>query len=231
MIRRTSNARRPRPTFGDRLTLRWSTSKIVDGLWIGAYFQWNADEEQGLQRIEQALGLIKTYDPIRYRRLLRDLERVWALMIPYNLGQFEESLWACKLDQRFVLDEATTVEQIAASIVHEATHARLARCGIGYDEPIRHRVELICVRSEMAFATRIPDGNSVWDEAERSLERCSSPDHWTDEVFTANYMTGATQALQHHGVPSVLIRMTIRFIRWRLAARRFLRSLQREQRI
>ena len=57
MIRRQRKGERPRPRFGDRLRLRWSTCRIVDGLWIGAYFQWNADEERSLHRIEQAIEL------------------------------------------------------------------------------------------------------------------------------------------------------------------------------
>jgi hypothetical protein len=199
-------------------------------LWIGAHFQWNADEGQGLDRIAQALGFIKTYDPTRYHRLLRDLERIWTRLLVYNLGQFNEALSACELDQRFVLDESTSVEQIAATIVHEATHARIARYGIDYEEPIRHGIEAICMRREMAFANRLPDGEAVWERAEYMLSLCESPGYWTKETFTEQYMTGVKDSLQYHGVPDVLIRMTVGFIRWRGRALRFLRSFRREQR-
>lgn len=230
MIRRQRKGEKPRPHLGDHLRLRWSTFRVVDGLWIGAYFQWNNDEGQGLYRIEQALNLIKAHDPVRYQRLLRDLERVWALMIVGGLGQFDEALSACKIDQRFILDESKSAEQIAATIVHEATHARLATYGISYDEPIRHRIEAICIRREMAFARRLPNGALVWDEAERSLSAYASPDYWTNAAFTERHTTEMVETLRQLGVPSMLIRILLTTLRWRLAASRFLRGFRKEQR-
>ena len=81
-----------------------------------------------------ALGLIKTYDRIRYDRLLRDLDRIFIRVLPSSIASFNHSLNACQLDERFVLDEKSGPELIASVIVHEATHARLMRCGIGYEE-------------------------------------------------------------------------------------------------
>ena len=51
-----------------------------------------------------------------------------------RMASFNHSLNACQLDERFVLDEKSGPELIASVIVHEATHARLMRCGIGYEE-------------------------------------------------------------------------------------------------
>ena len=59
------------------------------------------------------------------------------------------------LDERFVTNPETTIERIASVIVHEATHARMERCGIGYAEDQRARIETVCFRRELAFAVRL----------------------------------------------------------------------------
>jgi hypothetical protein len=117
-------------------------------MWVGTYFQRNA--EQVMRRVEETLRLIKTYDERRYKRLISDLSRVWVRLVPGGLGKYTHSLRACELDERFVLAETSPPEMIAATIVHEATHARLWRFGFGYDENVRGRVEAVCVRRELA---------------------------------------------------------------------------------
>jgi hypothetical protein len=159
--------RKTRPPFRERMMLRLSDSRRVDGLWIGV---GKAKEpELALRRVEEALRLIKVFDRVRYDRLIRDLERVWVTPLPGYSGCCSYSLGACELDPRFVLAETTLPEMIAATIVHEATHARLQRCGIGYEEELRDRVEAVCVRRELAFAARLPNGERVREEAERGL--------------------------------------------------------------
>jgi hypothetical protein len=129
-----------------------SVSRRIDGLWVGCYYKENA--EASLRRVEDALRLIETYDPRRYRRFLRDLERIWVVPTAGGIAHFDRSIWACALDPRFILSEMTASGDIAEAIVHEATHARLWRCGFRYSEEVRSRVEAICFRRERAFAGR-----------------------------------------------------------------------------
>ena len=133
-------------------------SKCIDGLWVGTF--QNAPEV--LPKVERALQLIKLHDRRRYDRLLRDLERVLVGVLSGSIGRFDRRLSACELEIRFVLDEASS-PAIASppTIVHEATHARLWRCGIRYDEKRRHRVEVLCFRRELAFAARLPNPEQV----------------------------------------------------------------------
>ena len=114
--------RADRPRLSDRIMLRFSRSRYLDGLWIGT---WETEAEPILQRIEQALQLIKRNDRIRYDRLLRDLQRVWVLLLPSSAASFEYRIYTCEIDTRYCLSETTTPELLAAAIVHEATHARL----------------------------------------------------------------------------------------------------------
>ena len=77
----------------------------------------------------------------------------------------------CVIDERFVVDEGTTPEMIASVIVHEATHARLFRMGIGYEEGRRARVEQVCLRRELAFAAKLPDRAKVGLQRAEAIAR------------------------------------------------------------
>jgi hypothetical protein len=220
-----NNRRKRRPGVVDRLELRLSTSKRIDGLWLGTY---EGEPELVLGRVEEALCLIKAYDRLRYDRLTRDLERVWVrLLVTDALGGFNESVNACELDVRFVLAETSNPEAIASTIVHEATHARLMRCGIDYEEELRARVEAVCFRRELAFAAKLPNGEQVRERARRSLELCASHDYWTNTAFDQRYLEGGIEAARHVGLPYWLVRSVLALRALRLSVSRHIRGLTR----
>jgi hypothetical protein len=197
--------RNQRPTFGVRMALWFSKRRRVDGLWVGVAFE--DQPEPILRRVEAALRLIKERDWLRYDRLRRDLERVWVDLLPGGLGSFVRNVWACKLDIRFVMDEATSIEMIAATIVHEATHARLFRRGIGYEEALRQRVEAVCVRRELAFAAKLPNGDGIREYAERDL--LQSPETWSNESLSERDLEGRIQMARHIRMPEWMIRASL----------------------
>jgi len=197
---------RPKARLIDRFELRFlsGSARHIDGLWVGGL----EATSPGWSRLEQSLQLIKAHDPLRYRRILRDLERVWVRLLVEGLGSFNQALSACQLDERFVLAETTSPEEIAATIVHEATHARLMRCRIGYPEELRARVEAVCFRRELAFSAKLPNGGQVREQAELRLEH-TSPDYWTNESFRDRHDPSAADALKYLGVPNWLIRVIL----------------------
>jgi hypothetical protein len=189
----------------DRLGLWMSHSRRIDGLWVGC---WTSDGEKRLMafgRVGEALSLIKQYDPLRYDRLRRDLDRIWVFLLPGNWGEYRHALKMCVLDERFVLSETTRPEQIASTIVHEATHARLMCGGIGYEAASRARVEAVCFRRQRAFAARLPAGEPAREEAERSLTGYPSK-FWTDEAFRERNDQGAAEAFRYLGMSEFFIR-------------------------
>jgi hypothetical protein len=198
-----TNLKDRRPSLLTRHLLWLSVTRQIDGLWIGCYDKENA--EASLNRVEDALRLIKAYDPRRYRRLLRDLERIWVAVIVGGIAHFDASIWTCVLDPRIVLNDAKTSEDIATAIVHEATHARLWRRGFRYSEEVRSRVEAICFRRERAFAAKLPNGEQIRDSANRCLTAYAGREHWTDEAFYRRYEEGVSKALEHIGVPKWLM--------------------------
>jgi len=193
-----------RPGILVRLQLRWSTGRHVDGLWIGS---WRTPQD--LPRIERALLLVKNHSPLHYSRIVRELERVWIFLLPAALGGYDRSLKACMLDERYVANSATSIEEIASTIVHEATHAKLDRRGFGYQEELRARIEAICFRRELAFSVRLPAGAQLQkDIAYRLTWYQSNPDYFGDAQFRERDNDGVIEMLRHIGAPDWIIRAT-----------------------
>jgi hypothetical protein len=212
-----------RPSLIHRIQLAMSSSRRFDGIWIGGYF---APEQ--LQRVEDALCLVKRHSPLHYSRIIKDLERIWIHLLPDGLAEYDHSLKACVLDERFFADPATTLERIASAIVHEATHARLERYGIGYGEDQRARVEAICFRRELAFAVRLPDGAELQQEIARYLDWYSAnTDYFHDAHVIERNTTGVVGALRHIGVPGWLIRTVLVLRPFVSRARRLFRVASR----
>jgi hypothetical protein len=206
--------------------LRTSFSRSIDGLWIGCFR--NENRERVLSRVATSLQLIKLHDPIRYNHLTRDLERIWVNLVPGYRAQYRSEFRMCELDERFVLAEATTPETIASVIVHEATHARLQGCGIGYGERIRARVEAICIRRQVAFTERLPDGMHAHEEAVRNLAP-QPPEFWANAAFLDRRKAGSAEVLRYLGVPNYIVRMTVVMLTLIWGINRMARDLLRAQ--
>lgn len=202
----------------DRLSLRISTKRRLDGLWLVA----REDQPQpGLRRVEDALRLMKRHDPLHYSRVLQNLERVWIRLLPVGLACYKTSAKACLLDERFVLAETTTLELVASTIIHEATHARLERWGISHDENRRSRIEAICLRRELNFVAKLPHSQSLHEDIARSLEWCvGNPGYFSDESFEQHHFEGAVEVMRYLNLPDWLVRFLSKGLLVRSGARR-----------
>jgi hypothetical protein len=207
----------PKPKLAERLLLWLSAHKTIDGLYVSV-----AENSPTLRKVEEALNLIKVHDRRRYDRLRHDLVRVWVRLLPGNLACFNATFGACELDTRFVLERPPEI--IAAAIIHEAAHARLWRAGIEYVEEARHRIEAICIRQELAFAGRLPDGKIVREWAEAGL---SQPPDLTDLGFGTRHLTGNIEAFRHSGAPEWLVQAVLAARACRIRIKQFFRALRR----
>ena len=190
-----------RPSFVDRVELAMSKSCHVDGVWIGSL----RGSPEDLTRVQSALSLIKQHSPLDYARITRELERIWVTLSFYGVGQYRHALKACILDERYVADSATTAEQIASAIVHEATHARLERYGIAYKEELRTKIEAICCRRELAFAVRLPNSTELQEIEQRLEWYQANPDQFSDARFREKHTAGEVEAFRFLGTPDWLI--------------------------
>jgi hypothetical protein len=212
-LRGVASAGKPdrKPAAVDRLNFWLSTSRQVDGLWVGTT---ESKPQPGLRRVEEALRLIKHHDSLHYSRVLHNLEQIWVHLLPNALACYDGSKKACVLDERFVLLETTTLEEIASTIVHEATHAKLERWGINYDENKRSRIEAVCLRRELNFIASLPNSEPLREKIARTLEWCGS-DHayFSDVSFQQRDDQGNAETLRYLGTPDWLIRfLLIKFV-------------------
>jgi hypothetical protein len=212
-----------RPPLGDRIALWLSTSRMTDSLWIGSSHD---DPEPALQRVEAALRLMEHFAPLHYRRVKSSLSRIWVKLVPHGAGCYLHSLNACLLDERVVASETTTLEWIASAIIHEATHARLEKRGIRYDEPVRYRIERICARRELDFALRLPGADALLEEISWRLERCNEESvSFTDQKMWEGIDQGNEDMLRYLGTPEWVISLVFKAKDLVMWLRRFTRRI------
>jgi hypothetical protein len=212
---------KPGPRLWDRIMLRLFRGEQFDGLWIGTT---DDKREPILNRVREALRLIEAHDLPRYRRMMRDLKRILICPLPTR-GSFNARIEACQLDYKFVLAEGTTPELLASVMVHEATHARLWNCGIGYDETMRPRVEAICVRRQLAFAKKLPHGQQAQRWAEETLTYCTLSNLSNARLSNRNH-DWFIEETRRLGAPKWVVRSTTAFgkIAQAIRARRAVRT-------
>jgi hypothetical protein len=197
-----------KPSLVDRIDLWLSKGHVVDGIWVGSF---SSDAEPSIQRIEDALRLIERCAPLHHRRIKNNLARIWVHLVPHGAGCYLHSLNACLLDERVVALETTTVEWIASAIVHEATHARLEKLGIRYQEAVRQRIERICARRELDFARHLSGVDALLEEITWRLDRCSEENaSYTDQTMWEKTVQGNAEILRHLGTPEWVISLVLR---------------------
>jgi hypothetical protein len=122
----------------------------------------------------------RLHSPLRFRYLQRDIQRIWITLIP-SRGAFVHGFGMCVIDFDYAIDSDTTSVELALTLVHEGTHARLRRWGFRYDETIRARIERICIRNELAVARRFPDSGDLVEMKEGRL--AWEDKEWSDETL------------------------------------------------
>lgn len=174
VIRHTIDAlTRPIRVLALRTAVRFFPSVGVDGFDVVDWGDAGLALPQLVGRVEEALRLIKEHEPRRYERLTRDVKRF--LITNVAGAEYIHAIHACMLSRGYLLDWST--EQVAMTIVHEGTHARLNAWGIRYDIPLRERIERACVREEIAFAGKLTNGSNLIEHAVAKLDRR----WWTEE--------------------------------------------------
>jgi hypothetical protein len=207
-----------KPTRIDRLGLWLSKSSMIDGLWMGTT---ESKPYPALARVQEALQLIKRYDTLNYSRIIRNLDRIWVHLIPSAPAHYDQSLNACALDERYVLNPTTTLARIASTIVHEATHARLEGWGIIYEEKRRYTIEAICLRRELNFLRKLPDSELMQEEIMRTLEWCDSDQTYLSNAgFQVREDQGQIDTLRYLNAPDWFVQ----FAMWLIRRRRLTRS-------
>jgi hypothetical protein len=184
-----------------RLVFRFSVRRDVHGIQLVVPAA-NDHADGFFAKMQQALDIIRDADSRRWARIRRHLRRIVLLN---GGGEFyHPELHAYVVDLPSFL--ARSPLEVASSVVHEATHARLHHKGISYEPSIRERVEMVCVGEEIAFLQRLGNTEELVARKRSSLES-----QWWSET---SLHQRRFQQLQAHGVPRVLVRMFDRFRRF-----------------
>jgi hypothetical protein len=159
--------------------------------------------------LDEALNLLKASAPGRYERVRHSLKGILIFGKDSIRGSYMSDTGICRLRESFMLAPDTTAAAIACVLVHEATHGRLFRLGIPYDELLRYRVEMVCIKATLLTARRLPRAEVEVDRCRRQLTL--DPKYLSNESFTQR----ADGELRELGAPVWLIRFSIWFRRRR----------------
>jgi hypothetical protein len=121
-----------------------------------------------LGRLDQALDLIATYAPRRFRRMQHDFAGLVVRRFPCRGAFFPEER-ECLVELTFTVNPRHNISEIAASIVHEATHARISHMCGPLPQEQRAREERLCRKAELEFGLALPDGAVVVERARFAL--------------------------------------------------------------
>ena len=100
---------------------------------------------------------------------------------PTHLACYWRNVGLCEIRSEYVANEGTSVLEVAMTLMHEGTHARLAARQLHRRGLSLAREERLAIRTEMALALRVPGGETVLADAQRRRA-------WPDSVYATNHM-------------------------------------------
>ncbi len=150
---------------------RWiTTSTTIRGIPVIVHnTRPDVATEDVLRRLDESLGLIERYAAHHFRRLRRDFTRIVVQRYACR-GAYLPDQRTCLVELTFTVNRDFSASQVAATILHEAMHARLHRMGGLLQMADRARQERFCRRAEIEFGLAVPDGAPVVERAMATLQ-------------------------------------------------------------
>jgi tetratricopeptide (TPR) repeat protein len=148
--------------FLSTLELRLITKSClghIDGIAVCDFSLVKQNHDNFLNLTRQAMALVQTRDPRRYRRVCRHLKFIVNREL-ISGGNFARRHKICCVDySKFTSDDPLwNLRQYAQLLVHEATHGLLSEKGILSDKERRERIERLCRLEEYRFALHFESG-------------------------------------------------------------------------
>ncbi|HEX6628892.1 MAG TPA: hypothetical protein VF105_13140 [Gemmatimonadaceae bacterium] len=125
--------------------------------------------EDVIARLERSLALIKEYVPHHFRHMQRDFAYIVSKRFACR-GAYFHNERACLVELTFTVNPDFSDAEVAATILHEAMHARLDRLGFPLEMEDRARQERFCRRAEIEFGMLVPGGQNVVERAQQTIE-------------------------------------------------------------
>jgi len=127
------------------------------------------DNAKVLARIERCLTLIQRYVPHHFRHMARDFNFIISKRFACR-GAYFHNERACLVELTFTVNPEFSDAEVAATILHEAMHARLHQLGFPLEMDDRARQERFCRRAELEFGALVPGGENVVARAKQTIE-------------------------------------------------------------
>src|SRR5436190_3019062 len=122
-----------------------------------------------IARLERCLLLIQQNVPHHFWHLQRDFDHIIVKRFACRGAYFHEQR-ACLVELTFSVNPDFSDAEVAATILHEAMHARLHVLGFPLEMGDRARQERFCRKAEIEFGRLVPDGERVVARAEWTSE-------------------------------------------------------------
>ena len=126
------------------------------------------DSDDALARLGRALALIEGFVPHHFRHLRQDFAYILVERFACRGAYFHEQR-ACLVELTFSVNPNFSDAEVAATILHEAMHARLHQLGFPLEMDDRARQERFCRRAEIEFGQLVPGGERVVKRAVTTL--------------------------------------------------------------
>lgn len=178
-------------------TVRTAPRKTVDRIVLSCSSVL-ADCVVFFDKCRTGIDLIRTFDRRRFERLRCYVDTV--ALTSGGASFYEPRLRTMFLDLDVLKREPP---YIAATIVHEMTHARLRRLRVRNYDLERNRHERLCIREEIDFASRLPNSEALV----RALRRNLDEQPWDE----AGRRRQIRRFVERHNLPDWLERFLVRF--------------------
>lgn len=178
-----------------RLSLRLSPTDAYGGVSLAFLAPGRLEPQVFFEKLHAVLQLIDSRAPRQLRRIAADLGTI--ALVPAGGEYFDTSFRAYVMDVPTLMHLG--IPELALKVVHEATHARILKCGIDHRKFGRRRLEQLCMRQELQFARLLDDAGSLTDWAKARTDT----EWWAQEALQARL---ATQAVAY-GIPSWIVRV------------------------
>lgn len=143
-----------------------ATSHEVLGIPVTVYnTRPDIDTSAVIARLTRSLSLIAEYVPHHFRHLTRDFAYIVVQRFACRGAYFHEQR-ACLVELTFAVNPDFSDAEVAATILHEAMHARLFALGFPLEMADRARQERFCRRAEIEFGLLAPSGERVVERAQ-----------------------------------------------------------------
>lgn len=150
--------------FGSRDSARVSHHVVAGMSVVVNNTRPDIDTGEVVARLERSLALIERYVPWHFRHLRRDFAGIVVQRFACRGAYFHEQR-ACLVELTFAVNPQFSDAEVAATILHEAMHARLHILGFPLEMQDRARQERFCRRAEIEFGQLVPNGEAVVERA------------------------------------------------------------------